>query len=102
MTALTHSVYSARSLITGDATPTEGRTDMRKADKITRNASDALVSETFELGHWEAMQLSIALDKLADTTSDYLTAKLNIRDLAALFGSGEATFTITKTQTYVD
>lgn len=56
--------------------------------------------QTYPLGHWEVGQLSLALDHYAD----YLRASTDAspetiqhtRDLGMVFGTGEATFSITK------
>lgn len=72
---------------------------MRKADETTVDGNGDVVAVAYKLGHWEAAQLSIALDNLADATSDVLDSKLAVRDLARVFGAltGAETFTITVT-----
>lgn len=47
----------------------------------------------YELGHWEAMQISIALHNLADRLDD-LDIKLHTRDLARIFDKNNSLFAI--------
>lgn len=73
---------------------------IRNADKITRNADNAVLSETFELGHWEAMQISVALASLAEAMPEGM--REHTSELSRIFGLAETTFTVTRNQTYVD
>jgi hypothetical protein len=58
--------------------------------------TEAREVRTFELGHWEVMEIAVALRERADSLSDRHGDQTAVANLAGVFGS-EALYTVTVT-----